>query len=267
MVSFLSNFNYQIMGENANSKLVFLHGLMGFGSNWKTMARHFSSKYQILLYDQRGHGRSFQPTQGYKLQDYAEDLEKILNELGWQDIILVGHSMGARVAAQFAEHFPERVKKLILVDMGPVSDMASMLAVEERIKFIPTPFKDRNEARQFFDGPFMEKYNNETVKQFFYANLTDNKAGEMGWRFYLPGILEILWQGRVGNQWKAFESFQMPTLLVRGELSKDLSRDLFEEVVKKNSHILGIEVADAGHWVHVEKPQELVQIFEDFLKD
>ena len=95
-MSYLNNFNYQILGQKANPKLVFLHGLMGFGSNWRTMARHFEERYEILLYDQRGHGRSFQPAE-YRLDDYADDLDKITAELGWTSFILVGHSLGGLV--------------------------------------------------------------------------------------------------------------------------------------------------------------------------
>ncbi len=266
MVSYLDNFNYQILGDNANPKLVFLHGLMGFGSNWKPAARHFESRYQILLYDQRGHGRSIQPVKGYRLDDYVSDLEQILSELGWKDVIVVGHSMGARVAAGFAQKNPSLIKKLILVDMGPVSDMTSMISVEEKIKTVPVPFTSRDEARAFFDGPFLQKYKNETVKQFFYANLDSNEKGEMTWRFFLPGILETLWQSRTQQQWEAYRGFTMPTLLIRGEKSTDFSQELFDEVVASNSQIKGVVVSGAGHWVHVEKLKELLQIFEDFLK-
>ncbi len=264
MASYLQNFNYQILGNEANPKLVFLHGLMGFGSNWRSFARHFEGRYQCLLYDQRGHGRSFRPPRGYQLADYVEDLQKILQELGWKEVILVGHSMGARVAAGFAAQFPETVQKLVLVDMGPVSDITSMTAIEEKIKMVPVPFASRDEARAFFDGPFLQKYKNETLKQFFYANLDSNEKGEMTWRFFLPGILETLWQSRTQQQWDAYRGFTMPTLLVRGEKSNDFPQALFAEVVAQNPRIHGVEVLGAGHWVHVEKPQELLKIFEDF---
>jgi len=263
-MSYLNNFNYQILGQKANPKLVFLHGLMGFGSNWKTMARHFEDRFEILLYDQRGHGRSFQPAE-YSLDDYADDLDKITAELGWNSFILVGHSLGGRVAVRFASRHPERVQKLIVVDIGPTSDMQSMLSIEDKINFVPTPFASRDEARAFFDGPFLQKYGNETVKQFFYANLESNERGEMDWRFSKPGIQKTLWQARIGDQWREWEGLKMPTLLVRGGNSVDLPKNLFDEILRRNPQIKGVEVPGAGHWVHVEKPQELLEIFETFI--
>jgi esterase len=267
MASYLENFNYQIIGSNANPKLVFLHGLMGFGSNWKSVARHYEDRFQSLLLDQRGHGRSFQPPTGYKIDDYVSDLEQILAELGWSEVILVGHSMGARVAARFAERFPQKVLRLILVDMGPESNIGTMTSVEEKIRAVPVPFASRDEARAYFDGPFLQKYKSETTKQFFYANLEQNEAGEMTWRFYLPGILETLWQSRTANQWGAFRTFAMKTLIIRGEMSTDFPQELYEKTLQSNSNIVGKVVAGAGHWVHVDKPRELLQIFEDFLAE
>jgi esterase len=265
MASYLENFNYQIIGVDANPKLVFLHGLMGFGSNWKSTARHFEERFQSLLLDQRGHGRSFRPPTGYKIDDYVSDLEQILTSLGWGEIILVGHSMGARVAARFAERFPKVVRRLILVDMGPESSIATMTSVEEKIRSVPVPFASRDEARAYFDGPFLQRFKNETLKAFFYANLEQNQAGEMNWRFFLPGILESLWQSRTANQWETFRALSMKTLLVRGEMSTDLPQELFDQTLLSNPNIQGCVVSGAGHWVHVDKPQELLQIFEDFL--
>src|SRR5687768_16228450 len=114
-MSHLNQFNYQILGENANPKLIFLHGLMGYGANWKSIARHFESRYQILLFDQRGHGRSFQPEKGYKVRDYSQDLQLITQELGWSSFVLVGHSMGGRVAVDYAAEHPDQVACLVIV--------------------------------------------------------------------------------------------------------------------------------------------------------
>lgn len=269
-MSYLSQFHHQILGQipvgHSAPKLVFLHGLMGFGSNWKSIARQFEDKYQILLYDQRGHGRSFQPDEGYRTANYAEDLKKILDELGWENVHLVGHSMGGRVAVEFAYLYPDLVQKLVIVDIGPQSDVKTMNSTLEKIQSVPVPFASRNEARDYFDGPFLQKYKDPMVKQFFYANLTQKENGQMDWRFSLPAIEETLLAARDDNQWVQFESLKGKSLLLRGEKSSDLSRSLFEQILESNPHIEGKEVSGAGHWLHVEKPKETISILKDFLK-
>ncbi|MCC6138823.1 MAG: alpha/beta hydrolase [Bdellovibrionaceae bacterium] len=264
-MSQLSLINYQTHGDAANPKLVFLHGLMGFASNWRGIARHFESQYQILLYDQRGHGKSFQPATGYSTADYAADLIGLLDGLGWDKCTLIGHSMGGRVAVEAAYLYPERVEKLVIADIGPASDIQSMSSIEEKLNSVPVPFASRDEARLFFDSVFLQKYKSETLKQFFYANLEEKTPGCWNWKFSKQGILETLWKGRTLNQWKQFESLKMPTLLLRGERSQDLSAEMYAEVLKRNPHISGKVVADAGHWIHADQPQKVIAELQAFL--
>src|SRR5512135_2152018 len=101
-MSYLDNFSYQVLGNEKGAKVVFLHGLMGSGVNWRKIAQSLEADYQVLIFDQRGHGRSFQPSSGYAPEDYANDLALILEELRWEKILLVGHSMGGRNALHFA---------------------------------------------------------------------------------------------------------------------------------------------------------------------
>ena len=87
--------------------------------NWRRITPHFEQEYQILIFDQRGHGQSFHPPSGYFPKHYAQDLEDILKELGWNHIYLVGHSLGGRNALAFASKFTHRVGKLVVEDIGP----------------------------------------------------------------------------------------------------------------------------------------------------
>jgi esterase len=266
-MSQLSLFNYQIYGHDDNPKLVFLHGLMGFASNWRSIAREFESSYQILLYDQRGHGKSFKPSSGYGTAEYAQDLITILDELGWDRCHLVGHSMGGRVAVETAHLYPERVEKLVIADIGPVSDMQSMTAIEEKINGVPVPFENRNAARSYFDNVFLQRYHSETLKQFFYANLEEKVDRTFDWKFSKHGILETIWKARAVQQWRQFESLNMPTLLLRGQLSDDLPEELYEEILQRNPKIIGKVISGAGHWIHAEEPQLVVRAIDDFFKE
>lgn len=92
-MSFLKQFNFDIRGPEDGPKLVFLHGLMGSWTNWRRIFADFETSYRILSFDQRGHGKSLRPDDGYAPEDFAGDLVTILKELGWQTVRLVGHSM------------------------------------------------------------------------------------------------------------------------------------------------------------------------------
>src|SRR5690606_32763910 len=108
----------------------------------------------ILTYDQRGHGRSFKPESGYSPEDYANDLEKILNELGWERIHLVGHSMGGRNALSFASRFPQRVISLVIEDISPESNPGDVARYEKLLNRVPTPFQSKKDAKDFLLNDF-----------------------------------------------------------------------------------------------------------------
>jgi esterase len=256
--------NYQIIGPDSPSKLVFLHGILGRGRNWQAIAKKMSSQHQCLLYDQRGHGQSFKPESGYQLKDYAQDLRDLLDSIGWESPVnLVGHSMGGRVALAFAHAYPQKVGRLSIVDIGPTSNWDSMSQILNRIEFVPTPFDGRESARAFMEGPFMEKYQSSMLMEFFYSNLNITNHG-YDWVFSKQAVRETLESSRFKDYWAEFKQLSMPTLLIRGELSQDLSAEDFTKVVAHNPNIRGEVVSGAGHWVHAERPQETVALLSSF---
>jgi pimeloyl-ACP methyl ester carboxylesterase len=256
--------HYQIIGEDTSPKLIFLHGIMGQGRNWQSIAKNFSKNFQCLLLDQRGHGKSSHPESGYELKNYAQDLLDVLDELDWRSpIYLVGHSMGGRVALHFANENPERVEKLVIVDIGPTSDWASMQGIIEKVNFVPTPFVSRKKAREFFDNEFMAKYQSKMLTEFFYSNLTE-RNDQYDWTFSKQGVIQTLENSRSKDHWGEFRSLSMPTLLIRGGVSTDLPKEDFDKVVANNENIQGREVPGAGHWVHAEKPREVIRFLREF---
>ena len=269
-MSYLANFNYLISGAGDQApKLVFLHGVMGFGLNWRTVTKAFDSQFQCLVYDQRGHGRSFHPENGYAPEDYAQDLKLILDELRWEKVNLVGHSMGGRNALEFAHRFPFSVEKLVIEDIGPVVRENAAESLLTLLNSVPVPFENKRLAKEFFELKFLEIFkarpDREGIAQFFYANIIEDNQGRAVWRFSEKGVRETIVAGRTQDRWKEIETLQMPTLLVRGELSRDLPRDLFDEVLKRNSSIQGIEIKDAGHWVHSDQPEAFIAALRAFL--
>ncbi|MCB0392928.1 MAG: alpha/beta hydrolase [Bdellovibrionales bacterium] len=260
-MGYLDNFFHQVIGEDNLPKLVFLHGLLGAGANWRRITPAFQESHQILLFDQRGHGRSFQPESGYSPESYSDDLEKILDELGWEKIQLVGHSMGGRNAMHFASQNASRVTKLVIEDIGPDGNREGSLRVERLVQSVPTPFDDKETARNFF----REKFEDQALGQYLYSNIVQSPNGKFDWRFSKKGVLESLDRGRAKDRWPELESLKMPTLVVRGEFSNDLSRDVFEEMIRRNRNVTGIEIPNAGHWVHFDKPDEFIEALKSFL--
>lgn len=266
----IDNFNYSIIGQNPKQRIVFVHGLMAFSANWRKIANFLESDFQSLIYDQRGHGRSFKPEQGYTPQDLAEDLNKITDELGWNSFHLVGHSMGARVAMVFAYHYPEKVRTLCLEDMGASVQPESYKYYENMLNIVPTPFENKESVKRFFQQQFLQKFtpheNPEVLSTFLQANIEERENGYYDWKFSKRGIVEIVRQGHVKDRWLELSSFKMPVLLIRGQNSHVLRSDEYQKMLEINPNITGYEVSGAGHWVHYERAQEFTGVLKDFIQ-
>lgn len=268
---YVDNFNYSILGSNTEQRIVFLHGLMAFSANWRKIATKLEDRYQCLIYDQRGHGRSFKPEFGYSLNDFAEDLHKITTELGWTSFHLVGHSLGARIAMVFADKYPERVRTLTIEDMGASVLPDSFKYYEEMLNIVPTPFASREAVKDFFENSFLERFrpneNPKVLLTFLQANIEEKESGVYDWRFSKQAIIETARENHHRDRWREVSSFKMPVLLIRGETSHILSAEEYEKMLKVNPQITGIEIKGAGHWLHYEKYEEFTQFLVKFLSE
>ena len=273
-MSFLENFHYQIIdvGQSGSSKpkLVFLHSLMGNGSHWRGVIRRLTGDWTVLIYDQRGHGHSFKPSSGFTPEDYAEDLRFILDELGWDRVFLVGHSLGGRNAFHFTYRYPERVERLVIEDIGPDSSQSNVHKIERLLGLVPTPFVDKSHARHFFQEEFLQHFEDggraRALSRFLYSNIAIGSEGQANWRFSKEAVLQSVRQGRLTERWQEIEGLRVPSLLIRGEHSEELPLSIFDRMLSINSQWLkGYQVPGVGHWVHGEKLEEFTEVMEGFL--
>lgn len=267
-MSYLNSFNYELLGPADGPKLVFLHGLLGSGANWRKVTPHFQERFQILLFDQRGHGRSMQPESGYSPRDYALDLARILDELKWNAIYLVGHSMGGRNAMQFAADFPRRTIKLVIEDIGPEANRRSIENIERLLALVPTPFSTRAEAKKFllekFPGLIKTNPQAQTLAQYFYSNIVEKPGVGADWRFSKSGILQSVREGRSHDYWDLWERISSPTLLIRGGDSDELSPEIYQEMLRRRPVTRGLEIPNAGHWVHFDQAEAFAAAIREF---
>ncbi|WP_024929575.1 alpha/beta fold hydrolase [Methylophilus sp. OH31] len=243
----------QTLGQG--QPLVLLHGLFGSADNWGSIAKHFAQHYQVISVDLRNHGRSpHSDSQTYP--EMANDLLETFNALGLEQVHLLGHSLGGKVAMQFATQYPEKVSKLIVVDMAMraypdryTQLMDHMLAVDLR------QMASRNEV----DNALKDSITNVRVRQFLLTNLVKNED-ELQWRINLPALK--------ANYAKLIAAlavhFDQPSLFIRGERS-DYVQD--SDITQLQQHFPQAEFVTlpTDHWVHAEQPQLFIQAVENFL--
>ena len=247
--------HYRVLGKGA--PMVILHGLFGSSDNWQSQAKKLAEFYTVYLVDLRNHGHSFwSPAHTYALM--AEDVHNLIEELNLKNIILIGHSMGAKVAMTLAQQHPNLLDKLILVDMGvkeyPMHHQHILAGIHG---LNLDAYKSRGEAE--ID---LEKHlENQGVRQFLLKNLYWKSKGELAWRMNVSvlekNMCEIL--SAIPKQ-----VVLTTTLFIRGELSNYI---LDEDIPEMENVFPDSEfetILGAGHWVHAEAQEEFIHVVLGF---
>lgn len=249
-----------VLGEG--QPFVILHGFLGMSDNWKTLGTKFSEAgYQVHLLDQRNHGRS-EHTSEMNYAVMAEDITDYCRENGLENIILLGHSMGGKVAMTVAGENPGLVEKLIVVDISPryysphhQQILDSLTALEKET------ITSRGDAEEFLSR-FIE---DEGTKLFLLKNLYWKTKEKLALRLNLGVLKENV--ERVGEALPAGMKYEGITLFIKGGRSSYITNE-DEPLIKlhfPNARIATIE--NAGHWVHAEKMKPFYDLVMKFFQN
>ncbi|MCX6252757.1 MAG: alpha/beta fold hydrolase [Bacteroidetes bacterium] len=241
--------------------IVILHGLFGISDNWTTFGKRNAERYHVLIPDQRNHGQS-PHSHVFDYPSMAVDLEGFIEDLDLQDIILIGHSMGGKTAMRYALDNPERLKKLIIVDISPRKYPPNM----EHLQVIHTMLSTDLSigSRRDVENQLKDKIKSQKLRQFIMKNLYWKDKDHLDWRLNLPGIDENL--PLLLDKIEPASPFLKPTLFIRGGLSGYI-QDMDIPLIKTLFPLAEVKtIPDAGHWVHAEAPEEFYHLVTEFLQ-
>lgn len=247
--------HYREIGEG--QPMLILHGLFGFSDNWQTHAKKLSEYYRVILVDLRNHGHS-DWNDDFSYPIMVEDLKELFEMLSLKKVILIGHSMGGKVAMLFAQNYAQLLDKLVVVDIGVKEYpshhqhiLAGMHAID-----LPT-IQLRSEA----EAILKQHIDSEGVRQFLLKNLYWKEKGKLAWRMNL----EVL-EREMGAILAALPEKEvlLPTLFIRGELSNYILDSDIEHLEELFPDSTVQTIQGAGHWVHAESPEEFIDILLGF---
>lgn len=242
--------SYKEVGEG--KPLIILHGLFGSLDNWITIAKKLETQRKVFLIDQRNHGHS-PHSEVFNYEVMADDLKEFVEKHQIINFELMGHSMGGKTAMFFATKYAQLVDKLIVVDISP---RYYPVHHETIIKGLRTLHLDTINSRNQADQELSKSIQDFGIRQFLLKNLKRTQEG-FGWKINLDVIEREIEQ--VGKALPKEAIFDGPTLFIRGELSnyvKDDDRTLIEHHFPK---AIVSTVKKAGHWVHAEQPDVLLE--------
>lgn len=245
--------NYRLQGNG--QIIVLIHGLFGSLDNLGVLARDLQHDHQTLQIDLRNHGLSPHLSE-MNYQAMAEDVLNLFKALSLDNIILVGHSMGGKVAMKLTELAPELINKLVVIDIAPVAYQErhhdDVFAALEAVTH--SGVQQRSEA-----GEIMRKLGlDEGVIQFLLKSF---HAGE--WRFNVP-VLHQHYSDIIG--WDEVTEWNKPVIFIRGEQSPYIQDSSRQAIARQFPSAKAYVVAGCGHWVHAEKPQNVIRIIRKFVQ-
>ena len=237
--------------------MIILHGLFGFSDNWQTLATKFSEFFRVILIDFRNHGHSpWSDDFSYNLM--VDDLKELIDDLNLENLTLVGHSMGGKVAMHFSQKFPEKIEKLVVIDMGVKQYTRHHQEVLEAFNKVDLKGKTARSQVELILSDFIES---KGVRQFLLKNLYWKEKGELAWRVNfavleksMPEILAAL----------PYKEVLIPSLFIRGELSNYIEDNDIKELESFFSDMSLTTIKNAGHWIHADAPEEFTNTVLEF---
>ena len=247
--------------EGKGKPFLIIHGFLGMSDNWKTLGGQFADEgYEVHLLDMRNHGRSFH-SDIFNYDVMVEDVAAYCNENELKDVVLLGHSMGGKVAMQFACQYSDLVSKLIIADIGPKFYAPHHQTILEGLNAVNFDIKP---SRNDVDDIVSKYITDFGTRQFLLKNLYWIESGQLAFRFDLKSLTKN--SNEIGKELPTGLTFQKETLFLRGAQSNYIEDVDFEtiKIVFPKSEI--VTISNAGHWLHAENPKDFFMEVMNFLK-
>ncbi|HEY5298315.1 MAG TPA: alpha/beta fold hydrolase [Verrucomicrobiae bacterium] len=239
--------------------LILLHGLFGSSDNFLGITKTLAEKFHVFALDLRNHGNSpHSEEMNYSVM--AEDVAEFWDAHNLKEIFLLGHSLGGKVAMQFALQFPQRVEKLVVADMAPREYAPEHNKIFEALRALDLK---KNSSRTEMEIALAEKIPSLNLRRFLLKNVARNSDGKFFWKMNLRGLFENY--SKLGEAISAAAPFSKPTLFIRGGKS-DYLRDEDESKIRELFPQAKIQtISGAGHWVYADAPENFLELVLKFL--
>ena len=257
--------HYLDWGHDSAPPAVLLHGLSSHAHVWEPLAAVLRPRFRVLALDQRGHGDS-QWAGPYVTENYVADLEAFADALALSPMLLIGHSMGARNAWVYATRHPQRVERLVIVDIGP----EVMRAGIERMRLstaAPDEFDRPQDALQMMRLA-NARASDEALRLRVYNNLRRLPGGRWTWK-YDKALRDFRRATAAGlptsDMWALLAHIRCPTLIIRGSESDVLAADAAERMAQIIPQATLTTIEGAGHSVPADQPAAFEEAVRRFV--
>ena len=249
------------LGGSGLPPLVILHGLLGSSRNWQTAGRDLATHYHVFALDLRNHGASPHADE-MSYDAMASDVIAWLDHQGLQQVILMGHSMGGKVAMLLACRFPSRVARLVVVDSAP----KDYYWVAHRAEFDAMNALDLHllPSRANAEKQFETRVADWTMRKFLATNLERVPDGGWRWVVNLPALTAAL-STLEKNPLQATDQFVGPVVFITGGKSPYVESSDWPLLMAHFPAVRWESIAESGHNPHMEVREKFVTLLRSLL--
>jgi len=249
---------YRTLGEG--EPLLMLHGLFGSADNLGGIVRILSDDFHTLAVDNRNHGRS--PHAAHMSYDLmAEDIVRVMDKEHIESAYIFGHSMGGKIAMQLALNHPERVRRLVVGDIAPVTYERHHDAILKGMFDVAAEAPDNRKAAEAILAHYIHE---PAVLSFLLTNWRRGQDGVGGWRLNIEAINHDYANIAAGNTGGPYGG---ATLFLRGGNSEYVLSEHKEKILKLFPKATVRTIEGTGHWLHAEKPDMVARAIKSFLQE
>lgn len=259
----LDHWHYRIDGDSCNPAILFLHGFAGSGREWNSIVQQLAVDFFCITVDLPGHGltriRSGQDV--YRMPACAAGLMEVLESLQQRICYLVGYSMGGRLALYLSLFYPEFFKRIVLVAASPGLEQEAerherMTKDAQWIRLLEMSGMEEF-LKAWYDQPLFHTLKTHPHFEELLSRRRENDPHELAKSLHNMGL------GVQDSLWHHWQNNKIPALLVVGDLD-----DKYQSIAERMAHSCAVAqmavIADCGHNVLYEKPDELTQVLKEF---
>ncbi|CAI8289942.1 MAG: Esterase YbfF [Opitutia bacterium UBA7350] len=252
----------KIFGSDQRPALVILHGLLGSGRNWGAVAQALEGDYAVHVVNLRNHGQS-PHAESMRWSELVSDLEAYRIKSGLESFVLLGHSLGGKIAMRYACEYAERVLGLVVVD---ISAKAYPPYHETEFRAMRRMAVGNLLNRKEAEALLSDEVPDWALRQFLLTNLMrDEATGTFKWQINLEALYASLPHIRQ-NSLREGDLYAGPSLLMRGGRSDFVEKGDLEAMQAWLPSLQEILLPKAGHNVHVEDRSGFLDRLQEWLK-
>lgn len=241
--------------------VLIIPGLFGSTVNWRSFAKKLGEHHPVLVVDQRNHGNS-PHVDSHSYADMVADLLEFIDSYSLKQVSLCGHSMGGKVAMAFALLYPDRVHKLLVLDIAPVEYVHTHAPYLKKMIALDL---DSLQSRSDADKQLAESIDDTSTRLFLLQSLI-GRRGSFKWKLNLPVLLSDM------PKVLSFPSSDLDGLsftgdanFIHGQASDYVMPSHHEKIIEYFPSAQFEVIPSAGHWLHADEPLTLLEVLLNFL--